>query len=41
MKEIKITVKVFLMSFCIASLFFAPLGLIIWESILDDIYDKN
>ena len=41
MKEIKLMVKVFLMSACIASLFFAPLSLIIWKSILEDIYDKN
>ena len=41
MKEIKIMVKVLLMSICIESMFFAPLGLIIWESILEDIYDKN
>ena len=41
MKEIKLVVKIFLMSICIASMFFAPLGLIIWNSILEDIYDKD
>lgn len=40
-KVIKIMVKVLIMSACIASLFFAPLGLIIWKSILEDIYDKD